>query len=137
MTPVTFPPGRARLATSPSFTGYALPAITIGIVDVAALAARAAGVVMVTITSAFARISSAASAGSRSGWPSAHRVSIAMLADVAPGPSVDGLLDGDFDLGHQGLLVRVRGSRIVGLNEHDRGSASAPVRQEPGENARG
>jgi len=51
VTPVTLPPGRARLATSPISTGDALPAITMGIVVVAALAACAASVVIVTITS--------------------------------------------------------------------------------------
>ncbi len=41
--PVTFPPGRARLATSPDATG-SLPLVkTIGIVCVAAMAARTTG----------------------------------------------------------------------------------------------
>src|SRR6478736_2620648 len=42
--PVTLPPGRLRLVTSPSVTGSAPTAKTIGIVVVAALAANAAGV---------------------------------------------------------------------------------------------
>ena len=43
-TPVTLPPGRERLATSPTATG-SLPTVnTIGIDAVAAFAARAAGV---------------------------------------------------------------------------------------------
>ena len=42
MTPVMLPPGRVRLATRPSLTGSSPTAKTIGIVVVAALAARAA-----------------------------------------------------------------------------------------------
>src|SRR3954470_9775880 len=41
LTPVMFPPGRLRLATSPTSTGSTPFAKTIGIFDVAALAARA------------------------------------------------------------------------------------------------
>ena len=41
LAPVTLPPGRLRLATRPILTGKSLPVKTIGIVDVAALAARA------------------------------------------------------------------------------------------------
>ena len=44
LTPVTLPPGRLRLATSPIATGFAPISKTIGIVEVAALAASAAGV---------------------------------------------------------------------------------------------
>src|SRR5262245_5698640 len=39
-----FPPGRARLVTSPAPTGSPIPIITVGIVVVACLAARAGGV---------------------------------------------------------------------------------------------
>jgi hypothetical protein len=39
--PVAFPPGRLRLATSPTFTGSAPPVNTMGMVVVAALAASA------------------------------------------------------------------------------------------------
>ncbi len=39
-TPVTLPPGRARLSTSPNRTGSATPTITIGIVEVALLSTR-------------------------------------------------------------------------------------------------
>ena len=42
-TPVTFPPGRAKLSTSPTPTGSATFTNTMGIVGVACLAARAAG----------------------------------------------------------------------------------------------
>lgn len=49
--PVTFPPGRARLATMPSRTGSWLIAITMGIVPVAFLAATAAEEPRVTMTS--------------------------------------------------------------------------------------
>ncbi len=48
-TPVTFPPGRARLATSPVSMGLPAGAMTIGIAVVAAFAARAAGVNWATI----------------------------------------------------------------------------------------
>ena len=44
VTPVTLPPGRLRLATSPSSTGSAAVSKTIGMVVVAAFAASAAGV---------------------------------------------------------------------------------------------
>ena len=49
-TPVTLPPGRLRLATSPIWTGSAPAWKTIGTVVVAAFAASAAGVVTATIT---------------------------------------------------------------------------------------
>src|SRR5580693_1648173 len=79
-TPVALPPGRLRLVTRPNFTGF-LPTInTIGIVDVAALAASAGGSPpTVTITATRRRTSSVASSGSRSYWPSAQRYSIAKV----------------------------------------------------------
>ena len=49
--PVTFPPGRARLATRPVATGSAVAAITMGIVEVACIAACTLCVVCVTSTS--------------------------------------------------------------------------------------
>ena len=52
-----FPPGRARLATSPSPTGSLPPAITIGIVRVACWTARVAPLATVTITSSLSRTS--------------------------------------------------------------------------------
>src|SRR5262245_45454455 len=64
--PVTLPPGRARPLTSPLVTGSATPAKTIGMVLVACLAARAAGVFPVTMTSTLSATSSAARAGNRS-----------------------------------------------------------------------
>ena len=73
--PVTFPPGRLRLATRPAVTGSSPVTNTTGIVDVAALAARAVGgppAVASTLTCC--RTSSAAKAGSRSSRPCAHRV---------------------------------------------------------------
>jgi hypothetical protein len=42
LTPVTLPPGRARLATRPSLTGSSPPKKTIGVVEVALFAARIA-----------------------------------------------------------------------------------------------
>src|SRR5215472_17101407 len=79
VTPVTLPPGRFRLATSPSLTGSVPSVNTIGIVAVAALAASAATGVTVPITATCRRTSSAANAGSRSYWPWALRYSIATL----------------------------------------------------------
>src|SRR5262249_5500543 len=67
LTPVILPPGCARLATRPTSTGSEPMIKTIGIVCVAALAARAAAVVPATAMTATLRpTSSAASAGSRS-----------------------------------------------------------------------
>src|SRR5439155_22869669 len=74
--PVIFPPGRERLATSPLPTGSLTLEKTTGIVLLAPLAARAAGVEPVTITSTFRRTSSAARSGRRSSSRSAHRYSI-------------------------------------------------------------
>src|SRR4030095_779300 len=62
--PGDVPAGRARLATMPLPTGSATNPMTMGTVVVACLAARAAGVVEVTITSTLERTSSAASRGS-------------------------------------------------------------------------
>jgi tripartite-type tricarboxylate transporter receptor subunit TctC len=64
-TPVTLPPGRLRLATRPSLTGSLPLAKRIGTVVVAALAARAGGV-LATIMATGWRIKSATSAGNRS-----------------------------------------------------------------------
>src|SRR3989440_9215896 len=77
--PVTFPPGRGRLATSPVPIGSPVSAMTIGISCVACLAARAVGVNQVTITSTLRRTSSAANSGSRSRCPSADRNSNRMF----------------------------------------------------------
>src|SRR5262249_10506452 len=60
VTPVTLPPGRARLSTSPKPTGSAGRTMTIGMVAVARLAARTAGVVSATMTSGFSATSSVA-----------------------------------------------------------------------------
>ncbi len=71
--PVTFPPGRAKLATNPAFTGsIPLNAITIGTVWVAFLAALMAGGLTATMMSTLARTRSAARPGRRPG-PSAKR----------------------------------------------------------------
>ena len=77
--PVTFPPGRARLATKPLRTGSAAPAKTIGITDVACFAAITAEVDAVTITSTLSRTNSAAISANRSVRSFAHRNSIATL----------------------------------------------------------
>ena len=74
--PVTFPPGRARPATRPCRTrSIAAAPMTMGIVLVARLAATSAGPPSVTITSSGNVTRSAASAGSRSIFPSAARTS--------------------------------------------------------------
>ena len=68
-TPVTFPSGRARLATSPAATGSPALTMTMGIVLVALFAANADKVEATTITSTLSWTSSAASSGQRSGFP--------------------------------------------------------------------
>src|SRR5438445_8912289 len=75
--PVTLPPGRARLVTSPLVTGIATE--TMGRVLVACLAARAAAVLGATMTSTLSATSSAARAGSCSDFPSADRYSMTRL----------------------------------------------------------
>ena len=79
--PVMLPPGRARLATRPVSTGSAatLP-VTIGMVAVACLAAKLAGVPDATMRSTFSPTSSAASSGSRSSRSSEKRYSMRMLS---------------------------------------------------------
>src|ERR1700738_5605593 len=73
LTPVALPPGRARLATRPSFTGSSPTPKTSGIVVVAALAANAAGLLPgVAITATRRRTRSATSDGRRSYWPSSQ-----------------------------------------------------------------
>ena len=74
--PVTFPPGRARLATKPAPTGSAVFVITMGMVVVAFFAANGAAFPEATIKSTLRRTSSAASSGRRSVFPSANRYSM-------------------------------------------------------------
>jgi hypothetical protein len=66
------PPGWAKLATSPLPTGSPAAIMTIGIVEVARLAASGASVPAVMITSTLRLISSAANLGSRSSLSSAY-----------------------------------------------------------------
>jgi hypothetical protein len=75
-TPVIVPPGRAKLAMSPRPTGSATYVKTIGVRRVAFLAAGAAEVPWVTMTSTVSLTSSAASTVSRSSFPSAERHSM-------------------------------------------------------------
>ena len=80
VTPVTFPPGRFRLVTNPACTGSPAVVNTIGMVAVDTLAARtekSPPVAAIIVTERETR--SAASAGSRSYWPSAQRYSILTL----------------------------------------------------------
>ena len=80
VTPVRLPPGRFRLATSPSATGSAPVRKTTGMVLVAALAASTPSTWPATAITATLRLTrSAASAGSRSFCSSAQRYSIATL----------------------------------------------------------
>src|SRR5262249_34507356 len=73
VTPVILPPGRERLVTMPNLTGSSPIEMTIGIVEVAALAASAATAPpAATITATFRRTKSSAMAGSRSYLPLAH-----------------------------------------------------------------
>src|SRR5262249_16988964 len=77
VTPVTLPPGRFRLATSPTSTGSAPVAKTIGISRVAAFAATAEAMPpAATSTVTRSRTKPAASSGSRPVRASAHRYSI-------------------------------------------------------------
>ncbi len=73
--PVMLPPGRARLEMRPVPSGSPAGAMTIGISDVACLAAMTAGVCDATMMSTLRRTSSSANARRRSGLPSAERSS--------------------------------------------------------------
>jgi len=77
--PVTFAPGRGRLATRPLPTGSPARGNTIGIADVACFAASAGAVPAVTMTSTLSRTNSAAISANRSLRPSAHRYSMATV----------------------------------------------------------
>src|SRR5262249_54253142 len=78
--PVRLPPGRLKLATKPCWTGSPAVVNTTGIVVVAALAANTeAPPPVAAIAATFRSTRSAASAGNRSGEPSAKRYSIATL----------------------------------------------------------
>src|SRR5262245_326942 len=67
--PVTFPPGRARLSTSPLSTGFPASAMTTEMSRVACFAARAAGVNQATMISTLSRTSSATNSGRRLALP--------------------------------------------------------------------
>jgi hypothetical protein len=67
VTPVTLPPGRLKLSTKPSLTGSPPIPNTIGIVDVARLAARGEGSPPMAVSTSTRRLTrSAAMAGKRS-----------------------------------------------------------------------
>jgi hypothetical protein len=69
-TPVTLPPGRARLSASPLATGSSpMKDITIGTVEDASLTARIATVETAMTTSGLVAIASRASSGRRAGTP--------------------------------------------------------------------
>jgi hypothetical protein len=75
VSPVTLPPGRARLATKRPATGSVPLTITIGIAEVAFSAARIAGEDTATIRSTPLRTRSAARSGRRSKSSLAARIS--------------------------------------------------------------
>ena len=78
--PVTLPPGRARLLTSPLVTGSPGPAKTMGGPSGRLLGGQGGGRASgVTMTSTLSATSSAARAGSRSNFPSASRYSMTTL----------------------------------------------------------
>src|SRR5215510_5424901 len=77
--PVTLPPGRARLATRPSPTGSVEVVITMGMVLDAPFAANAGGGELTTIRSTLRRTRSAASSGRRSVFCSANRYSMVIF----------------------------------------------------------
>ena len=80
LAPVTLPPGRLKLATKPNWTGSPALTNTIGMVAVAALAARTETMPPVaTSNETLRRTRSSASACSRSYWPSAQRYSVATV----------------------------------------------------------
>ena len=79
VSPVVFPPGRTRLATSPLPTGSAITVMTTGIVWLRRRTARIASVSPEMMMSTGSPTSSAARSGSRSIFPSAQRYSIAMF----------------------------------------------------------
>ena len=76
---MTFPPGRARLATRPMPTGSPAPANTIGISDVSRFAATTFDVPAVAMTLPFRRTNSATISAARSACPCAQRYSISTV----------------------------------------------------------
>ena len=85
LSPVTLPPGRARLLTSPVPSGSPADVMTMGIVAVACLAARGASVPAATITSTLRLTSSAANSGRRSSQFAAYRYSMTtVLRSIQP-----------------------------------------------------
>jgi len=77
--PVTFPSGRAKLATRPPAVGSATHVKMMGILLVALFAAWDAGVLTARIAAMLSWTGSAARAGSRSGRSSANRYSMTMF----------------------------------------------------------
>src|SRR5215831_10190046 len=77
--PLTLPPGRARLATKPAPTGSGKLVITMGMVLLAPFATNGVGPPEATIRSTLRRTRSAASSGSRSSFCSANRYSMVMF----------------------------------------------------------
>ena len=84
-TPVTLPPGFARLFAKPAATGSPVAAMTIGIVFVNLTAAFASGVQAVTMTSTLESTSPRMMASSFSGLPLASWVSMTtVLPSIQP-----------------------------------------------------
>ena len=106
--PVMLPSGRPKLATTPSSIGSVVKMATIGIVAVAALAARAEGSPPTVTNTATCRwTSSVASVGSRSYSPFAQRYSIAMffpsMAPTSARPCRNAAANGALSSGERAL----------------------------------
>jgi hypothetical protein len=74
--PVTWPPGRARLAAKPKLTGSVNEAPTIGIAPGARFTSRMPAVVPVMMMSGLSRTNSWKSVGRRATAPSPYRASM-------------------------------------------------------------
>ena len=127
--PVTLPPGRARLANSPSKGSWAV-GTTMGICLVAALAASAASCVPATIRSTGSRTSSPARAGQISGRPRSHRRSRTIVRpstyplarSAVRNASSDGRVGGS-----PGTSTPMRGTLAVPCAAARRGTRSSPA----------
>ena len=107
--PVMLPPGRARLATSPSPTGSDITGTTIGIVRVACWAARACGVAKATMRSTFMRTRSFARLVKRSCLPSADRYSMMNILPLDIAQLAHALQEGIARLAKFGRVERCGG----------------------------
>ena len=124
--PVTFPPGRLKLATNPSRSGSLTAEKTIGMVEVAAFAASAAGdppAANSTVTLSPTR--SAASLGNRSKAPSAHRKAITTFCPSANPVSCNPCLNAST------TLAEFVGRSTTEKSNHRRRSLLGPRHERP------